>query len=124
MTPGLTSFITATFIVTADTALVSNNLALRDDREVGRDEVHYRARAFGADAQASNLLVVNMSPHGLMARCDRDHAEGDRIRIVLPVAGSVAAEVRWSLGGRIGTRFDTAFDLASYYEMLATMLKG
>lgn len=91
---------------------------------MNRDEVHFRARAFGHDAQPSTLLVVNMSPHGLMARCDADHAEGDRVRIILPGTGPVAAEVRWSLGGRMGVRFDTAFDLASYYGLLAAVLKA
>jgi hypothetical protein len=94
-----------------------------DRRLIERDEVHYRARAFGPDAQPVTLLIVNISPHGLMARCEKPFAEGDRMRVTLPAIGVVAAEVRWSLGGRLGASFDTAIDLASYYELIAQLMK-
>lgn len=100
------------------------NLALADDRQEMRDDVHYRARAFGPDARQLTFLIVNISPHGLMARCDMPFETGDRLRIVLPIAGTVAAEVRWSLGGRLGCQFDPAIDLASYYELIAVLVKG
>ncbi|MDP5278172.1 PilZ domain-containing protein [Sphingomonas sp. DG1-23] len=100
------------------------NLALADDRQEMRDDVHYRARAYGPDARQLTFLVVNLSPHGLMARCDTPFETGDRLRIVLPVAGTLVAEVRWSLGGRLGCQFDPAIDLASYYELVAVLLKG
>lgn len=95
-----------------------------DERRVAtRDEVHYRARAFGPDAQPHTLLVVNISPHGLMARCEASFAEGDRLRIMLPVVGVAVAEIRWCLGGRLGVNFESAIDLASYYELLATLMR-
>lgn len=97
--------------------------AAEDRRLVERDEVHYRARAFGPDAQPVTLLIVNISPHGLMARCEKPFAEGDRMRVTLPSVGVIAAEVRWSLGGRLGASFDTAIDLASYYELIAQLMK-
>jgi hypothetical protein len=100
------------------------NLALADDRQEMRDDVHYRARAFGPDARQLTFLIVNISPHGLMARCDTPFETGDRLRIVLPVAGTVTGEIRWSLGGRLGCQFDPAIDLATYYELIAAVLKG
>lgn len=100
------------------------NLAIADDRRELRDEVHYHARAFGPDAQQLGFLVVNLSPHGLMARCENPFELGQRLRVVLPVTGSLVVEVRWSLGGRIGGRFEHAIDLASYYELLAALLKS
>ncbi|MCW3837778.1 PilZ domain-containing protein [Sphingomonas canadensis] len=102
---------------------LGSNLAYAEVRREGRDEVHHRARAFGPDAQALSLLVVNISPHGLMARCDTVFQPGDRIRVNLPVVGTLAAEVRWSLGGRIGLQFDAAIDLASYYELIARLIR-
>ncbi len=98
--------------------------AYAEIRREDRDEVHYRARAFGPDARQLTLLVVNVSPHGLMARCDNDFAIGQRLRVNLPAIGTVAAEVRWSLGGRIGCQFDAALDLATYYEMLAILIRN
>ncbi|MEG3180772.1 PilZ domain-containing protein [Sphingomonas sp. LT1P40] len=98
--------------------------AATTDRRVNeRDEIHYRARAFGPDAQPRNLLIVNLSPHGLMARCDTEFQVGDRLRVMLPVVGVAVAEVRWCLGGRLGTQFDSAIDLASYYELIAVLMK-
>ncbi|MBX3593093.1 MAG: PilZ domain-containing protein [Sphingomonas sp.] len=94
-----------------------------DRRNADRDEVHYRAKLFGPDARRHAILIVNASPHGMMARCEQDFAQGDRVRIMLPVVGVAPATIRWSLGGRIGVHFDTAVDLASYYELLATMMK-
>ena len=100
-----------------------SNLAFADDRREGRDEVHHRIRAFGPDARPINLLIVNISPHGLMARCESPLNVGDRLRITLPAVGVKIADVRWYLGGRLGCQFDGAIDLAGYYELLAKLLK-
>jgi len=105
-------------------SIVRATAADSDRRTTDRDEVHFRARAFGPDAQPRTLLIVNISPHGLMARCEHEFAEGARLRVMLPVVGAVPAEIRWALGGRIGVSFDSAVDLASYYELLAQMLKA
>jgi hypothetical protein len=94
-----------------------------DRREVDRDLVDYRARAFGPDARALTLQIVNISTHGLMARCDAAYQVGERMRITLPAVGVVVAEIRWALGGRIGCNFERAIDRASYYELLAAMLR-
>lgn len=100
-----------------------SSLAFAEVRREGRDEVHYRARVFGPDAKQHTFLIVNISPHGLMARCDNCFEVGDRIRIQLPVVGVTVGEIRWSLGGRVGAQFDTAIDLASYYELIATLMR-
>jgi hypothetical protein len=98
--------------------------AAKDERLVARDEVHYRTRGFGPDAQPLDLLIVNISALGLMARCDTAFETGDRIRLTLPVVGVAAAEVRWSLGGRVGCQLDQPIALSDYYDLLATMVKG
>ena len=105
-------------------SIVRDIAADTDQRAMTRDAVHFRARAFGPDAEPHTLLIVNISPHGLMARCEHEFSEGDRLRVMLPVVGVAPAEIRWALGGRIGVSFDSAVDLASYYELLAQMLKA
>ena len=95
-----------------------------ENRALARDEVHYRARAFGPDAKAVSMLIVNLSAMGLMARTDATYAVGERLRVTLPVVGVVIAEIRWSLGGRMGCELDQPIDLADYYEVLAVMLKA
>ena len=95
-----------------------------ENRANARDEVHYRAQAFGPDAQPLPLLIVNLSAMGLMARADTHYVIGDRLRVPLPVVGVVVAEIRWALGGRIGCELEQPIALADYYEMLARILKG
>ena len=99
-------------------------LAWKDNRAVDRDEVHYRTRAFGPDAKPVSILIVNISALGLMARCETGYGVGDRLRITLPIVGVVAAQIRWSLGGRIGCELDAPITLSDYYELLAVMAKG
>ena len=82
------------------------NLAYAEGRREDRDEVHYRVKALGPDNRPLGLLIVNISPHGMMARCETCFEVGDRIRMTLPVVGVVGGEVRWSLGGRIGCQFN------------------
>ncbi len=99
------------------------NLALSEVRREDRDEVHYRARAVHADGRPLQLLVVNLSPHGFMARCEASIADADMLRVTLPGVGQIGAHVRWALGGRIGCQFDRPMALAHYYELLAILLR-
>jgi hypothetical protein len=97
--------------------------AVEENRQEPRDEVHYRTRAVGPDGRPLTMLIVNTSAAGLMARAECDYQVGDRLRVTLPTLGVVSAEIRWSLGGRIGCRLDQPIPLASYYGLLAAMLK-
>lgn len=90
-------------------------------RSEPRDEVYHRARAMRRDGTALPLTVVNLSPNGLMARCDEALGAGDRITVSLPAVGLLRAEVRWALGGRIGCQLDAAIPTTRYYELLAGM---
>lgn len=95
-----------------------------DDRALARDEVHYRTRGLGPDSRHISLLIVNLSAMGLMARTDAVYAVGERLRVTLPVVGVVVAQIRWTLGGRMGCELDRPIDLADYRVMLAAMLKA
>lgn len=97
--------------------------ATSDSRSAPRDEVNYFANAFGPDAQPMKLHIVNISAKGLMARCDIRHPPGSRLRVILPVVGVVATEIRWSLGGRIGCELDHPIELSQYYELLAAIAR-
>jgi len=99
-------------------------LAYSEKREMQRDEVDYRARAYGGDAQPLSIHVVNLSAQGLMARVTGDRPIGERLHLTLPVVGDLVAVVRWSLGGRIGCELDQPIRIAEYYELLAALLRG
>ena len=98
------------------------DIAHDEHRVEPRDETHHRARVTDLAAGCPFfMLVVNMSPKGMMARCEVPLAPGDRFRIVLPLAGARVAEVRWALGGRIGCRFESPIAMEQYRPMLVTM---
>lgn len=103
---------------------MATNLRPVDERSEPRDEVHYRTRAFGPDNRPLNLLVVNMSARGMMARCDAEYGVGERVRVHLPVIGLIHAEIRWCLGGRMGFQLDRMIGLGDYYALLAAMVRG
>lgn len=91
--------------------------ALKDERTEPRQDVLHRTR-MTVNGEVRPATLVNISPRGLMARIADDCAPGDRISIELPGIGAWAAEVRWSLGGRIGCRLDRMIGLADYDHML------
>lgn len=95
-----------------------------DRREAPREEVFYRTRGARPGGGSLPLQVVNVSASGLMARTDENFEVGEPLRIRLPVVGEVGAQVRWSLGGRIGCQFDRMIDLAPYLELLGVLAKG
>jgi hypothetical protein len=90
-------------------------------RSEPRDEVYHRARAMRSEGRTLSLTVVNLSSHGLMARCDEALEPGDRITVSLPVIGMIRAEIRWALGGRIGCQFDSAVPSMRYHELVLAM---
>lgn len=102
----------------------STNLAYAEIRREDRDEVHVRARGVSGTGEPLRLLIVNISSHGLMARCEQPVAQGDRVTITLPIVGRKTGEVRWALGGRMGVQFEQAVGRASYYELIAHLLKA
>lgn len=95
----------------------------RNGRSEPRDEVLHRTRASRADGSSVELVIVNISARGLMARCDAPIEPGERIRVKLPEIGGVPTEVRWALGGRIGCRLNNMIPLDRYLVLLAVMAK-
>ena len=93
----------------------------QDDRVAPRDETWRRVRVTDAHGARLPALIVNLSPQGLMARVDERIVAGELLNFDLPHVGHRRAEVRWSLGGRIGCRFDTGIDAADYPSVLAMM---
>lgn len=92
-----------------------------DDRVEPREEVYHRTRATMSDRQSRSVLVVNISASGLMVRSDAAVDVGDRIQVVLPTAGEIAATVRWALGGRIGCQFDAPIPAPRYAAVLGKL---
>lgn len=99
-------------------------LAETDQRNAAREEVFYRTRGTSPRSGAIQMQVVNISACGFMARTEGDFDVGDIIQLRLPVVGSVSAEIRWALGGRVGGQFEHMIDLAPYLSLLTEMVRG
>ncbi len=92
-----------------------------EDRAEPRDEVHHRSRATLADRRTVPVLIVNLSPHGLMIRSDAPVSVGEWLRIQVPILGEVQVAVRWALGGRIGCQLERAIPANRYHAVLGAM---
>jgi hypothetical protein len=93
----------------------------QDDRIAPRDETWRRVRVTDGAGARLPALVVNLSPQGLMARVEEPIAAGDTLTFDLPHVGSWRAEVRWSLGGRVGCKFERAIASDDYPRVLMMM---
>lgn len=102
-------------------AAYAHKLSPAEQRDADRNEVFYRTRCATANG-VETLQIVNISASGFMARTEGSFAEGDIISVRLPVVGSVAAEIRWALGGRVGCRFDQMIGLAPYLALLSELV--
>jgi hypothetical protein len=97
---------------------------LSDRRDAPRDDIYYRTRATIGGLGAVGLQIVNISAAGFMARTEAPFEPGDVLNLRLPVVGTVTAEVRWALGGRVGCQFKQMIGLAPYLEMLGQLVKN
>ena len=87
-------------------------------RRAQRDEVALPTRMHTQDQMSSDVLLVNISPLGFMAREYGETPKGTIVRLALPRLGQVAAKVMWSLGGRGGAEFIKPIDSYAYTAML------
>jgi len=104
-----------------------NSAGLRtsiDDRSEPRIDVIHRTRLASMDGVERLATVVNVSARGLMVRVDGEYGEGDRVQITLPRVGKVAAQVRWSLGGRIGCRLQRMIGMSDYHQLLQAIRRA
>ncbi len=92
-----------------------------EDRVEPRDETLCRTWLFDAAGARHAVTVVNLSLNGFMARSDAALASGERVVLTLPVVGDRTAEIRWSLGGRVGAKFAQELPAALYPCALAAM---
>ena len=61
--------------------------------------------------EAYSVRLRNISATGAMLEGDCTIAPGEKIRLNLAEAGTIAGEVRWCQGGQIGVSFDEKYDL-------------
>lgn len=89
-----------------------------DQRRDERVEVFLRTSLATERKSGISAQLVNISSTGFMIRSTTSFAPEDRITILLPAIGAIAAQVVWAQGGRIGCAFVTPFDEAGFTALL------
>lgn len=75
-----------------------------EKRKAPRDLVDMVSHAT-ARGRTHGVRIINLSPLGLMCRCEGELLMGERVTIWLPLLKDHPAEIRWSEDGRIGMEF-------------------
>ena len=78
-------------------------------RIVDRSPVYVEASISVAN-RARPITLINLSSHGFMGECPCGVPLRSRVVLELPGLDPVAGCVRWSVGRRVGGRFDTPLD--------------
>jgi len=65
------------------------------------------------------ITLVNLSSQGFMGECRAGVPLKSRVSLDIPGIGPLQGCVRWSVGRRVGGRFDTPLDDAQLAEALA-----
>lgn len=92
-----------------------------ESRRAPRETVDCQTLIRGTRCPPTDALIVNISPHGCMLRCDRVVPIGAKLTVDLPSIGTLRAAVIWSLGSRLGLEFETCISLDHYLAMLPLM---
>lgn len=87
-------------------------------RVVDRAVVRVAARISVAD-RPRPITLINISSHGFMGECPAGVPLRARVSLDLPGLGPVSGCVHWSVGRRVGGRFDTPLDEAQLADALA-----
>ena len=67
------------------------------------------------------ITLVNLSSHGFMGECPAGVPLNSRISLDIPGLGSLGGCVRWSVGRRVGGRFDRPLEDGELAEALAAV---
>lgn len=74
-------------------------------RSAYRLKFSFAARLLVSGLPDADIEVQDLSTVGFMARCDAPVAIGSEVFLMMPSGDPIAADLLWSLGGRIGCRF-------------------
>ena len=61
--------------------------------------------------EAYSVRLRNISADGAMLEGDCNLEHGSKVRLNLAEAGTLEGEIRWSVGGQLGMKFDSKFDV-------------
>ncbi len=92
-----------------------------DPRGLAREVVEIPSQIWGATLAPTPAMIINISPHGCMVRCDEMVPMGEHLTLDFPLLGALRGLVIWSLGARMGVEFETPISLEAYLNLLDTI---
>lgn len=84
-----------------------------DRRTASRRELHLRLTSLDGKQAAANVVVLDLSPTGVLLETSTRLTTGETLQINLPHAGFRKAEVVWTSGEFVGCRFDEPISSAT-----------
>lgn len=102
----------------------NNAIDYSDRRGAERDTVSLKTRITWTPDQKAVVKLVDISETGFLIQTSEKFEKLVRIRILLPLAGNMPAEVAWSLGGCTGCRFIYHFHRTDYPNILNAIHKA
>ena len=89
-----------------------------DPRRATRFPVDFKTICEFQPHQEVEILITNISAHGIMLGDVLDMEKGDRMTVRLPVAGRIEAYLVWSHQGRCGFEFERVIREPDFLAML------
>ena len=92
-----------------------------EKRRSPRTEIFLKTTLSVGRKSPMTAQIVNISPHGFMARVQSEVLRNESVSVRLPVVGQVQAGIAWVLGNRIGCNFETPFEEPAYADLIAAI---
>jgi hypothetical protein len=96
-------------------------LSVTDMRRAARHPVDYPVIGEHRQRGDVHLHIVNLSPHGFMAKGNHGLDRGDRITIRIPVVGRIESHMIWAVDERSGFQFERIIRLEDFLELIDSL---
>lgn len=93
-------------------------LSVTDMRRAARHPVDHPVIGEHRQMGDVELQIVNISPHGFMAKCQHGLGRGERISLRLPVIGRIEAHMIWGVDERSGFQFERIIRLDDFLALI------
>jgi hypothetical protein len=96
-------------------------LSIPDMRRAARHPVDFPVIGEHRGMGDVHLRIVNISPHGFMAREAPQLGRGERLVIRLPAIGRIEAHLIWSTTDRAGFQFERVLRFDDFMNVIDTL---
>lgn len=96
-------------------------LSVTELRRAVRHPVDYKVIGEHRQVGDVHLRIVNISPHGFMAKGEMEFGRGERLVIRFPVVGRIEAHMIWVRDDRSGFQFERIIRNDEFLKLVDTL---